>query len=108
MELTLNIYDENNKVKKTYKASEFDLMCGTMEDLVNCIDLDNVDDKVEVGKMVLKVLPQIKPLLKQIFPGVTDSEIRCAKVKELVPIFVSAFKYAFSEIGSLADGKQGN
>ena len=80
----------------------------TMEDLVNCIDLDKADDNVEVGKMVLKVLPQIKPLLKQIFPGVTDSEIRCAKVKELVPIFVSAFKYAFSEIGSLADGKQGN
>ena len=102
MELTLNIYD-GGKVAKTYKANEFDLLWGTMEDLVNCID-----DNVEVGKMVLKVLPQIKPLLKQIFPGVTDSEIRCTKVKELVPIFVSAFKYAFSEIGSLVDGKQGN
>lgn len=107
MELTLNIYD-GGKVAKTYKANEFDLLWGTMEDLVNCVDLDKADDNVEVGKMVLKVLPQIKPLLKQIFPGVTDSEIRCAKVKELVPIFVSAFKYAFSEIGSLVDGKQGN
>ena len=81
MELTLNIYDKNNEVKKTYKASEFDLMWGTIEDLVNCIDIDKIDDNVAIGKMILHVLPQLKPLLKQIFPGLTDSEIRCTKVK---------------------------
>ncbi len=107
MELTLNIY-EDGKIAKTYKASEFDLMWGTMEDLVSCIDLDKVNDTTEVGKMVLNVLPQLKPLLKQIFPGVMDSEIRCTKVKELVPIFIKAFKYAFSEIGTLSGGNVGN
>lgn len=107
MELTLHIYD-GGKAAKTYKANEFDLMWGTMEDLVNCVDLDKIDDTMEVGKMILKVLPQIKPLLKQIFPGVTDSEIRCTKVKELVPIFMKVLQYSFSEIGSLSDGKQGN
>lgn len=107
MELTLNIYDGGN-ITKTYKANEFDLLWGTMEDLVNCIDLDKVNDTFEVGKMILHVLPQLKPLLKQIFSGVTDSEIRCTKVKELVPIFIQAFKYAFSEIGTLSGGNAGN
>ena len=103
MELTLNIYGKNNEVKKTYKASEFDLMWGTIEDLVNCIDIDKIDDNVAIGKMILHVLPQLKPLLKQIFPGLTDSEIRCTKVKELVPIFLNAFTYAFKEINTLGD-----
>ena len=103
MELTLNIYDTNNEVKKTYKASEFDLMWGTIEDLVNCIDIDKTDDNVAVGKMILHVLPQLKPLLKQIFSGLSDSEIRCTKVKELVPICLNAFTYAFKEINTLGD-----
>lgn len=107
MELKLNVYGKDNKISKTYTASEFDLMWGTIEDLVNCIDIDKVDDNVAVGKMILHVLPQLKPLLKQIFPDLTDSELRCTKVKELVPIFVKSFQYAFQEIG-LLDDKSGN
>lgn len=108
MELTLNIYKINGEIEKTYKASEFDLMWGTIEDLVAVVDVDKLDDDVSIGRMILHVLPQIKPLLKQIFPGVTDSEIRMTKAKELIPIFVSAFKYAFSEINLLGDGNSGN
>lgn len=106
MELVLNIY-ENNVVKKTYKASEFDLMWGTIEDIMNIVEIDKLDDNVAIGKMILSVLPQLKPLLKQIFPGLTDSEMRNTKVKELVPIFISAFTYALKEVNLLGD-KSGN
>lgn len=108
MELKLNVYNQNGKVEKTYTAGEFDLMWGTMEDLVQCVDLDKIDDMEAVGKMILKLLPQLKPLLKQIFNGLTDSEIRRTKVKELVPIFLNAFKYAFSEISTLGNSSSGN
>lgn len=107
MELTLNIYKDGKEVEKTYKASEFDLMWGTIEDLISIIDIDKLNDEVAVGRAVLSVLPQVKPLLKQVFPGVTDSEIRMTKAKELIPIFVSVFTYAFSEISFLGN-KSGN
>lgn len=107
MELKLNIYNKNGEIVKTYTASEFDLMWGTIEDLIDCIDVDKIDDAEAVGKMILHVLPQLKPLLKQIFPGITNSEIRNTKVKELIPIFFSAFTYAFNEINSLGN-KSGN
>ena len=107
MEMKLNVYDENGNISKTYAASEFDLMWGTVEDLVDCIDIDKVNYTVAVGKMILQALPQLKPLLKQIFPGLADSEIRRTKVKELIPIFMNAFTYAFQEINSLGD-KSGN
>lgn len=103
MEMKLNVYGNTGEIAKTYNASEYDLMWGTIEDLVDCIDVDKIDDNVAVGKMILHVLPQLKPLLKQIFPGLTDSEIRHTKVKELVPIFLGVFRYAIKEISSLGD-----
>jgi hypothetical protein len=107
MDLKLNIYKNNNEIEKTYTATEFDLMWGTIEDLTNAVDLNKLDDNEAVGKMVLAVLPQVKPLLKQIFVGLTDDELKRTKVKELIPIFINAFEYAFSEI-NLLGGKQGN
>ena len=104
MDLKLNIYDvTGKKIEKTYIASEFDLMWGTMEDLINAVDLDKINDEVAVGKMVLKILPQVKPLLKQVFDGLTDDELKRTKVKELVPVFAETFKYAFSEISMLGN-----
>lgn len=109
MELKLNIYKSDNpkEIEKTYTASEFDLMWGTMEDLLSVVDIDNLNDTAALGKIISTLLPQVKPLLKQIFIGVTDSEIRCTKTRELVPIFIKAFTYAFSEIGTLSN-KSGN
>lgn len=107
MNLQLNIYKNNNEIEKTYTAGEYDLMWGTIEDLTNVIDLDKIGDNVAVGQMVLKVIPQLKPILKQIFVGVTDEEIKRTKVKELIPIFVDVFVYAFSQFSAL-DNKQGN
>ncbi|MDE6019676.1 MAG: hypothetical protein K2H01_01585 [Ruminococcus sp.] len=110
MELTLNIYKNNKEIEKTYKASEFDLMWGTMEDLLSAVGvdgLDNLNDTAALSKIISALLPQVKPLLKQIFDGVTDSEIRRTKAKELVPIFIEAFTYAFSELGVLSN-KSGN
>lgn len=102
MEMKLNIY-KNGEIAKTYTASEFDLMWGTVEDLLSIVDVDKLDDAVAIGKAVIAVLPQVKPLLKQIFPGITDSEIRNTKTKELVSVFIKAFTYAISEIATLGN-----
>ena len=96
MDLKLNVYKNNKEIEKTYIASEFDLMWGTMEDLTNAVDLDKINDEIEVGKMVLKILPQVKPLLKQVFDGLTDDELKRTKIKELVPVFVNIFKCSLS------------
>lgn len=102
MELKLNVYDKGT-IEKTYATETYDLMFGTIEDLLEVIDLDKVDDNVEVGKMILKVLPKIKPFLKDVFIGVTDDELKRTKVKELVPLFIDIFKFALDELSSLGD-----
>ncbi len=110
MNLSLNIY-KGREVEKTYTTDTYDLEFGTLEDLISAVDVDKLDalsgsgNELELGKLILSLLPQIKPILKSIFYGITDEEIRRTHVKELIPVFVQAFKFAFSEINGLnADG----
>lgn len=100
MNLTLNIY-KGREIEKTYTTDTYDIMFGTIESVVEIIDLNNLDNNLELGKMILKLLPQIKPLLKDIFDGVTDEEIKRTKVKELIPLFVEVFTYSLNELSSL-------
>ena len=99
-DLRLNIYN-GKTIEKTYVADEIDIMFGTVEDLLDVIDFDNLNDEKEVVKVVIKTLNNLKPFLKQIFDGLTDDEIKRTKVKELVPLFVDIVKYTIDELKAL-------
>ena len=97
MELKLNIY-KSGEIEKTYTANEYDLMYGTVEDLIDIIDLDKLNNDAELAKVVLKVAKQVKPLLKEVFIGLTDAELRRVPVREVVPVVMDLCKYALEEI----------
>ena len=99
-DLRLNIYN-GKTIEKTYVAEEIDIMFGTVEDLLDVIDFDNLNDEKEVVKVVIKTLNNLKPFLKQIFDGLTDDEIKRTKVKELVPLFVDIVTYTMEELKAL-------
>lgn len=105
MELKLNIY--NGKViEKTYITDTYDLMYGTIEDVLNVIDLDKIDKSVELGKMIIRLLPLIKPFLKDVFDGLTDEELRHTKVKEVKQIFEKIFSYGFDLLIGVEDNSK--
>lgn len=101
MELKLNIYNNNGKIiEKTYTAETFDIMFGTVEDLLNIIDLEKLNNDAEIAKLIIKAIPLLKPLLKEVFDGVTNDELRRTKIKELLPLFVNIFVFALKELNS--------
>ena len=110
MELKLNIY-EKKKVIKTYTAETYDLMFGTVEDLLNIIDVDNIQagDKTELIKAVAKVLAHsmdiVKPLLKDVFEGLTDEELRNTSIKEIVDVLSNIVTYSINQITKGNNGK---
>ena len=104
-DLKLNIYN-GKSIEKTYVAEEIDIMFGTVEDLLDVINFDNLKDENEVVKVVIATLKNLKPFFKQIFDGLTDEEIKRAKVKELVPLFVKIVTYSIEELKSLMGKNQ--
>ncbi|MCI8546319.1 MAG: hypothetical protein HFJ44_03710 [Clostridia bacterium] len=110
MDLKLNIY-EKRKVIKTYTAETYDLMFGTVEDLLDVMDIDNIqaDNRTELLKAVAKVLAHsmdiVKPLLKDIFEGLTDEELRNTKISEIVDALSNIVTYSINQITKGNNGK---
>ncbi len=103
MQLKLNIYNKRN-IEKTYTAETYDIMFGTVEDLLNLIDLDKLNGKNDIEfiqaavDVVINGLGIIKPLLQDIFEGLTDDELRNTKVSEVASVLVTIIKFTISQI----------
>lgn len=110
MELKLNIYNKK-EIVKTYTAETYDLMFGTVEDLINLIDLDKLQtgSDTELFKLIMDVVMNgfgtIKVLLKDIFDGLTEDELRNTKTKDIASILVEVVKYTIVEATKGGNGK---
>lgn len=106
--LTLNIYgrgEERNTVVKKYTAEGYDLPLGVITDICDIVDADNMTDEKAIAIAAVKGVRLISPVLKDVFPGVTDEELRNVKTKELITLFVQLAREA---IGSFEILKKGN
>lgn len=106
--LTLNIYgrgEEKNTVVKKYTAEGYDLMLGIVTDILELVNADDMTDDKKIMAAAIKGAKEIAPLLKDIFPSVTDEELRRVKAKELIPLFV---QIAHEALGSFDVFKKGN
>ena len=102
--LTLNIYRNKSEIEKPYTAESYDLMFGTVEDIIQLINVDELTDNEAIARVVVKCFTQLKPFLKDIFEGVTDDELKRVKVKELIPLFVNVFKSILDDLEILKAG----
>ena len=103
MEIKLPIY-EKKQVVKTYTAETYDIMFGTVEDLINAIDLETFttgkeEDMIKgVAKAIPAVFGFIKPLLKDIFDGLTDDEIKKTKLSDVARVVVKVIKFSMAQV----------
>ena len=101
--MKLNIY-ENKKVVKTFTAETYDLLFGTVEDVAEAVHLDELQTVSEaeiiklIGKMVLNSMGTIKDLLKDIFDGLTDEDLKKVKVSEIAKVLLDVVKYTIIQL----------
>lgn len=101
--MKLNIY-EKKQIVKTYEADTYDLMFGVVEDVADAVKLDELKtgNDVEiikmVGNLVLNSMGTVKGLLKDIFEGITDEEIKKTKVSEIAAVLVDVVKYTILQL----------
>lgn len=104
--MKLNIY-ENKQIVKTYTADTYDLMFGTLEDVAEAVHLDDMKtgSDTEILSMtmnfVVNSMDTVKDLIKDIFEGITDEELRKTKVSELATVLFDVITYTLSQMGKL-------
>ena len=99
--MKLNVYKNQREIEKTYEVDNYDLMYGTVEDILGIFDeLEDYSNNMEVLKVVQKNRTKLNDLLMDVFPGITEAELRNIKLKELVVVFVDLFNYVKTSFGS--------
>lgn len=92
--LRLNIYKNQNEIEKTFEVDGYDIMYGTVEDILQVLDdVGDLKDEVRVLQAVNKHRSKLNDLIFDIFPDMTQEDIRKVKVRELVPFFIDLFGF---------------
>ena len=60
--------------------------------------------QMDIAVTVFKCFRELKPLLQDIFPDITDDELKRIKIKELVPLFYDICKNIADDIKLLSRG----
>lgn len=108
MELKLNIYKNQREVEKTYTANDYEVMYGTVEDLLDLLDLEalTVGNKEAMLPALTRILKArqdvINPLLLDIFDGLTAAELRRTKAMEVVDVILGLAGFSFEQLRGLA------
>lgn len=107
MQLVLKIYEGQNVIK-TYTAETIDFSFGVVEDILDALDFENMKtgSKAELAGIVIKCSKQLKPFLRDLFPGVTDEELRNTHIHNIIDIFKDLYKYATEELGRAAGAEK--
>ncbi len=117
MELKLNIYKNSKEIEKTYITDECNILFGTCENIIALMDFefleDHQNDEIDsntklilgVTKIVKGSINEIKNLLKEIFPELTDDELRRTKINEIVSLVVDIVKFTFNGITNVSKKK---
>lgn len=101
--MKLNIY-EKKRIVKTYEADTYELEFGVLEDVAEAVNLDELNSgsdaemlKVMVNT-VMNSMGTVKNLLKDIFEGITEEEIKHARVTEIARVLLDVVKYTIEQL----------
>lgn len=119
MELQLNIYADKKlkEVEKTYTTNDFELSFGACEDLLELVNIDMFEGGLEalsdenkialILKPIITGVPTFKDILKDVFDGLTDDELKRVKTSEFIKCVATIIKYSITGLAS-SFGKQKN
>lgn len=99
--MKLNVYKNQKEVEKTYEADAYDLMYGTVEDILGIFDdVEDLSDNMKLFEVIKKNRNKLDNLILDIFPEMKKEELKRVKVKEFIPLFVELFTYVKDSFGT--------
>jgi len=99
--MKLNVYKNQKEIEKTYSIDTYDIMYGTVEDILGIFDeVDDLTDNMKLFSVIQKNRTKLNDLLLDIFPDMTEDDLRKIKLKELVPLFIDLFNYVKDSFGN--------
>ena len=108
--MKINIY-EHRKIVKTYEIDAYDLPWGVVTDVTSAIDLEKLKNGTEdelydmVGGLLLTSADKVNDLMKDMFDGLTDEELRKASAPEIIECLIDVVIYTITRIMKNSNAK---
>lgn len=113
MELKLNIYDDNDKVIKTYTKNSYIIKMKLLKRFVSVLDLeklaslltseDNAENNnkliAEMGAIINNSYDLFKDLTLSVFPDMKEEEFEDVAIDELAVLVINLVKYTIGAVG---------
>ena len=113
--MKLNIYGKNKEIVKTYETETYDLMFGTIEDIAEAVKIDSLEDVNNnaeiiriIGNLMVSGRETVKELMKDIFPGLTDKELKNVKISEMIDVLTDVIVYTIFKLNDSFGGNEKN
>lgn len=97
MSLKLPIY-RNGVIEKTYEVENFRIPYGVIQDVLHLVEVDKLNDEMAIAGMLLEAFDLVDPLLKDLFPGLTDDDLRHADFVDIGLVFTGVARYAIEKL----------
>ena len=96
-QMKINIWKNQKEIEKTYTADAYDLMYGTLQDIFEVLDeVKDFENESQILKIITENRKTLDGLLMDIFPEMTEEDLKHIKVKELIPVFAETFAFVLS------------
>ena len=95
--------NDKGEILKVYESNILRIKWKTVKNFVSIVDLDsleNLDNDMEIGKMVLKAIDPLEEVIRGIFPQLTEME-NVDVLQDLVPLAKELFLYVTGKIEEL-------
>lgn len=103
----LKIY-KGREVEKVYHVEEIDLMFGVVEDIIDALNLDSLQSgsTKEILSAIIKAKGTLKPLLMDVFDGLTADEIRRTRSQNVSEVIIGIANYYFNDVFKINDERK--
>lgn len=103
----LKIY-KGREVEKVYHVEEIDLMFGVVEDIIDALNLDSLQSgsTKEILSAIIKAKGTLKPMLMDVFDGLTADEIRRTRSQNVSEVIIGIANYYFNDVFKINDERK--
>lgn len=107
MDLKLNVYTDETltKVKRTCEADKLKIPYRVAMHLVSLLDEINVEDELELIKLVTSNTDKVDKIVKATF-GVSETELEYVDGAELIGMVVELYNWAMEKVNGLGGNEK--
>lgn len=104
--ISLNVYNDDDEVVKTVKASNVKIRFGTIRIIMKLVNMEEINDNVALMKTIYGAWEELTRILTKCFPDMEDDDWNGVNLEDLVPVIVWILKDTVKRISTIPQNQK--